>query len=220
MSLQKASNFGNPHIGLFARASDKFLALDASCSPKFLLAFEKLGLPSKQVTIGGSGLVGVFLAMNSNGALLPHFATKDEAEVFRQHVLNVMRMPSRFGAAGNNVSANDFGAVVNPEMKPSEIKSVSDCLGVEAVAARVAGYLTVGSCLLATNKGFACHNRADEEELKELKSILKVDGLPCTANTGVPFVSLGAVANSSFALFGEECTGFEAGRLLQALSLV
>jgi translation initiation factor 6 len=84
----------------------------------------------------------------------------------------------------------------------------------------VAGYLTAGSCVLATNKGFAAHNRTSEEALKELGSILRVSGLNCTLNTGVPFVSIGSVANSKGALVGEACTGFEQGRFAQALSLI
>ena len=88
------------------------------------------------------------------------------------------------------------------------------------VQRNMAGYATVGSCLFATNKGFAAHNRATEEELKELQSILGVPGANCTLNTGVAFVSLGVVANSKSAIFGESSTGFEVGRVEGALGLV
>ena len=88
------------------------------------------------------------------------------------------------------------------------------------VRRRVAGYFTAGSCVLATNKGFAAHNRAGEEELKELQAILHVPGQNCTLNAGTAFVQSGALANSSGCLAGEASTGFELGRLAGALGLV
>lgn len=220
MPIKKSSNFGNPHVGLFARASDKVAIIDVSCSPKFAsAASEALGVPVEKATIGGSGLIGLFLAMNSNGAVVPSFCSKEEISILKSHGLNVATISGRFSAAGNNIAANDFGAIANPEMQPAERKRISDCLGVEVVERHVAGFSTAGSCVVATNKGFAAHNRATEEELKELATILRVAGQNCTANTGVAFVSLGAVANIKGVLLGESCTGFEMGRLSSALSL-
>ena len=56
MSVLKASNFGNPHLGLFARASEKFVAADISSSPKLISALSNLRVPVLQATFGGSGL--------------------------------------------------------------------------------------------------------------------------------------------------------------------
>jgi translation initiation factor 6 len=220
MAIFRSSNFGNPHVGLFAKASDKLAVLDASCSPKFFSAVSQaLGVPVAKTTIGGSSFAGLFMAMNSNGAVVPSFCSKEEISALKSHGLNVCTISGKFSAAGNNIAANDFAAVANPEMQSSERKKISDCLGVEVVERHVAGFATAGSCLLATNKGFAAHNRATEEELKELQSILRVAGQNCTVNTGVAFVSLGAMATSKGALVGESCTGFEAGRLATALGL-
>jgi translation initiation factor 6 len=140
--------------------------------------------------------------------------------VFKEKGMNVAVMTGAFSASGNNIAANDFGAVANPLLPKKELKKISDCLGVEAVPMGVAGYFTSGSAVLATNKGFAAHNRASAEELKELQSILRVPGQNCTLNTGVAFVSLCAIANSHGAIFGEESTGFEVGRAAEALGLV
>jgi translation initiation factor 6 len=219
MPVLKASNFGNPYVGLFAKASESLAAADASASPKLLNLLEKLGVPVAKASFGGAGLTGIFLAMNSNGAILPSFCSNDEAAVFEKAGLNVMKLGGQFSAAGNNIAANDFGAIVNPEMPRSLVGEISDCLGVEAVPMRIAGFATVGSCVLATNSGFAAHNRASEEELKELHAIFKAEGSNCTLNTGVPFASLCAIANSHCAIIGEQSTGFEMGRIASALAL-
>jgi translation initiation factor 6 len=179
-----------------------------------------LGCEVLKATFSGSGLAGIYVCINKHGAVLPSFCSREEIEPFKSRGLEVYLLPGRFSAAGNNIAANDFGAVANPEIPPDVSRGISDCLGVEVSKMRVAGYLTVGSAVIATNKGFAAHNRASEEELKELQSILRVSGLNCTLNTGVPFVSIGAVANSRAAVVGEASTGFEAGRLSEALSLI
>lgn len=220
MPVSKSHNFGNPHIGLFARASDRLVAADVSASPKFLSALEQLGVPVLKTGFSGSGLMGIFLAMNSNGAIVPPTCSKEEIGLLRSHGLNVASISAQFSAAGNNIAANDRAAIANPELSRPTITRISDCLGVEVVQRPVAGYTTVGSCLVATNKGFAAHNRATEEELKELQSILGVPGANCTLNTGMAFVSLGVVANSKSAIFGESSTGFEVGRVEGALGLV
>jgi translation initiation factor 6 len=219
MPFQKASNFGNPHVGLFARASEKMVAADPSASPKLLSALESLGAPVVKASFGGSGLAGIHLAMNSNGAVVPSFCEKSEIAILRSHGLNVLSLSGEFCAAGNNIAANDFGAVINPKIPRATAKKISDCLGVEAAGRRVAGYLTAGSALLATNEGFLAHNRCSGEELKELGGILRVAGVNCTLNTGVAFPSLGAVANSRAAVLGSACTGFEMGRAAEGLSL-
>jgi translation initiation factor 6 len=217
--FQKAANFGNPHVGLFARASDRLVAADPSASPKLFAALESLGAPVVKASFGGSGLAGIHLAMNSNGAVVPSFCEKSEIALLRSHGLNVLSLSGEFCATGNNIAANDFGAVVNPKIPRATVKKISDCLGVEAVGRRVAGYLTAGSALLATNKGFLAHNRCPGEELKELGGILRAAGVNCTLNTGVAFPSLGAVANSRAAVLGGACTGFEMGRAAEGLSL-
>ncbi len=220
MGVLKTTNFGNPHIGLFARASERMVAADASASPKFFASLGQFGADIFPASFGASGLVGVFLAMNSNGAVVPSFADAAEISELKRRGLNVATLPGRFSAAGNNISANDFGAVANPEIPRESIRRISDCLGVEVVPRAVAGYLTAGSCLLATNKGFLAHNRAGEEELKELQSILHVGGTNSTLNAGVAFVSICAIANSRAALVGEASTGFEVGRAAGELGFV
>lgn len=205
---------------MFSRASEKFAAVDVSASPKFIEALHALKVPVMKTTLGGSGMVGIFLAMNSFGAVVPSFSSREEMGALKSWGLNVLSLSGGFSAAGNNLAANDYGCIANPELPRSMARRISDCLGVEVVQSRVAGYLTAGSCILATNSGFLAHNRATEAELKEVASILKVPGENCTLNAGVAFPSLGAAANSKSAVFGEASTGFEVGRASAALGLI
>ena len=162
MQLSKAANFGNPHIGLFCRASDRLVVADASASPKFISSLSLLGVPVHLATFGGSGLAGIHAAMNSNGIVLPGFCSKEEIALFESKGLNVAAFPGKCSAAGNNIAANDFGAVANPSLPSELVRLASDALGVEVAQMAVGKYQTSGSAVLATNRGFACHNRATE----------------------------------------------------------
>lgn len=220
MPLISASNFGNPHVGLFARASEVAVIADASASEKFLSSLLVLEVPVVKATFAGSGLAGIFLCMNSKGAVLPSFCSNEEIATFKRLGFNVAKLSGPFSAVANNISANDFGAIAAPELSRKDEHAASDALGVEIVKMRIAGYSTPGSAVVATNRGFCCHSRASEKELKELQSILRVEGEACTANTGTPFVSLGIIANSKAAVVGEQTTGFEMGRIGSALMVV
>lgn len=220
MEIAKASNFGNPHIGLFAKASEKAVIVDSNASEKLLFALSALGVPLRKSSFGGaSGLSGIYLSFNSKGAIVPSFCEAHEKKNLQSLGLEVGELSGNFCAAGNNICANDFGAIANPSIKQKEIRMISDCLGVEVVQMRIAGYSTPGSAILATNKGFLAHNRCSEEELKEIESVLRVRGTNATLNKGVAFPSLGALANSKGAVFGEACTGFEIGRAAQWLGM-
>ncbi|MCX8197654.1 MAG: translation initiation factor IF-6 [Candidatus Micrarchaeota archaeon] len=220
MPVVKASNFGNPYVGLFSKASERLVCADITASPKLISALESLGAPVLKASIGGAGLSGLFVCMNSNGAVLPSFCSQEEISLFKSHGLNVEVLSGQFSAVGNNLAANDKGAAANPEIPRMELEKISDCLGVEVVPIRIAGYPTVGSCIAATNSGFLAHNRASEQELKELEGIFGVPGSNCTLNTGVPFVSICLAANSKGAVAGESSTGFELGRAAEALRLL
>lgn len=219
MATTHAAFEGNSHIGLFAKASEDFALIPQGSHKKFEAAAHALGCKIERATIAGSNLLGLFCALNSSGIVLPSFTEEHEKHFFKKLGLNVLALPPQFCAVGNNVCANDRGAIVNLEMPHTLVKKISDCLGVEAAHASIAGHSTVGSACIATNKGFAAHNRIKEGELEHIKSVLKVGGSNATVNMGSPFVGLGVVANSRGCMLGEATSGFEGSRIMNALEL-
>jgi translation initiation factor 6 len=173
-----------------------------------------------KVGIGDSNLLGVYLAMNSNGMILPNVMRKSEEAAVKGCGLNVHVSSERHNAHGNNIAVNDKGGIVNPNVSKRELKAMEDTLGVELVPATVAGYTTVGSACIATNTGFLAHYRTSEDEMELLKDALKVYGSKGTVNTGTGFVSYGIVVNKNGYIAGEKTTAFELGRLEEALGLI
>ena len=129
-------------------------------------------------------------------------------------------METKKTAYGNLVLANDKGAVVDPRFKETEIKKISETLGVEAVPTEIAGLPYVGSLAVATNKGVLAHPMLTAEEKKTLENVLKVPVDVGTVNCGVPYVGTGLIANSHAAVAGSMTTGPEMFIIGNALDVV
>lgn len=217
----KAAYFGNPWIGMFIRTNDEITMLPIDSMDKLGdMVRERLKTEVVKVGIADSNLLGVYVAMNSNGAILPNVAREEEIALLKKAGLNVYISKDLHNANGNNIAANDLGGIINPYVERAEAAAIGDVLGVELVPMTVAGFSTVGSACVATNTGFLAHYRSGEDDLARLRDALKVQGSKGTVNTGTGFVAYGAVVNSNGYVVGEDTTAFEIGRLEEALGLI
>jgi translation initiation factor 6 len=172
-------------------------------------------------SIGGSVLAGALACANSNGILLPNYVRDEElTQIKSVFEGNITIMETKKTAYGNLVLTNDKGAVVDPRFKASEIKKISETLGVEAVPTEIAGLPYVGSLAVATNKGVLSHPLLKDEERKILENVFKVPVDVGTVNCGVPYVGTGLLANSHAAVAGSMTTGPEMFIIGNALDVV
>ncbi|VVC02823.1 Translation initiation factor 6 [Candidatus Bilamarchaeum dharawalense] len=217
----KTAYYGNPWIGMFIRTNDEVTMLPID-SMKKLDEVVEAALKTKIVKIGmgDSNLLGVYLAMNSHGVVLPNIVKSEEVESLKKIGLNVHISSSKFNAYGNNIAVNDKGGIINPNVEREDRKKIEETLGVELVPMTIAEFTTVGSACIATNTGYLAHFKASEDELVKLNDALKVSGNKGTMNTGTGFVSYGAVVNKNGYVVGENTTAYEIGRMEDALNLV
>lgn len=210
---------GNPYIGVYCAASERFALLPDAVEAKTSKEIaHTLGVEIISTIIAGSTVVGSLVAMNSNGAIVTNFAERKEISKFPKE-LRVAKMEEKLNAAGNNILANDRGAVIHPAASNHTARLVQEVLGVEVLRRRIAGIETVGSACIATNKGVVCHPRTSEDELRELSSFFKVPASIATLNYGTPYLGACAVANSKGAYVGARSTPIELGRLEDGLGL-
>ncbi len=220
--MNKTVYFGNPWIGMFIKANDTVSILPIDSMSK-LDDIVKENLKTDitiKTTIGDSNLLGVYLAMNSNGIILPNIIRDEEIKEIRKTGMNIYVSKEQQNAHGNNITINDKGGIINPHIRTEERKAIGDVLGVELVPMMIAEYSTVGSCSIATNKGFLSHYKTSEQEMKELEDALKVKGSRGTVNMGTGFLSYGVVVNKNGYVAGENTTAFELGRIEEALDMI
>ena len=211
MTIYLSSLGGSVSIGVYSLATDDIVIV-----PKYvpIKKAERLAqwLKVKLVhsTVGGSVLIGALACANSNGMLLPSFVRDEELQLLKSSFKgNISVMETKKTAYGNLVLANDYGALVDPRFRESDIKKISDTLGVEATTGEVAGLPYVGSLAVATNKGILAHPLLKDPERKQLEDVLKVPLDVGTINCGVPYVGTGLICNSHTAIAGSLTTGPE-----------
>ena len=212
---------GSPYVGVFARASDRAVIVPPGTPDEVVARVrEALGVDVVPLAVGGSNIIGSVLAMNSAGAVVADFADTEEIKLLEGLGLKVGRVAGKFNAAGNNILANDEGALLNPDFSKQAEKSVADVLGVPCERGTLAGLKTVGSAAAVTSKGVLCHPKTGDQELDFLESLLKVEADIGTVNHGAPFIGAGLIANSKGAVAGSLTTGPELNRIENALDLI
>ena len=222
MAVYLSSIVGSASIGVYSLATENIVVIPVMVPEQKAKEFSDwLKVPLVYTSISGSVLIGALACANSNGMLLPNSVRNEELEHIKAAFKgNITVMETKKTAYGNLVLANDKGAVVDPRFKPSEIRLISDTLGVEAVATEIAELPYVGSLAMATNKGVLAHPLLKEEEKKVLENVFKVPVDVGTVNCGIPYVGTGLIANSHAAVAGSMTTGPEMFIIGNALDVV
>jgi len=214
--------FGNACIGVYSLVNDRIAIVPPQVpESKRQKVEEWLKVKVVATTVGKSVVTGALACSNSNGVILPPFATEEEVEAIKSASdFNVTVMDTKKTAYGNLVLANDKGAVADPRLDRGVVNKIGDTLGVEVVSSEIAGLPYVGSLATATNKGVLAHPMLKGEERKVLEDVLKVPVDVGTINCGIPYVATGLLGNSYGAVMGLLTTGPEMFIIGQALDVV
>lgn len=218
--ISLANHKGNPYIGVYCAASNRYALVPRGADKALIGAIRKsLEVEVLQISVGGSSIIGSLVALNSHGIVLSNLATKEEISALPDDV-EVAIMEERYNAAGNNILVSDKAAMLHPSASAETAKKLSDILGVEVVQATIAEISTVGSVALATSKGIICHPRASQDDVDRLREIFGVPVTLATLNYGTPWLGACAIANDRGAVVGERSTPIEIGKLEDGLGLI
>lgn len=211
MDLYLLNIIGSVCIGVYTLVTDKIIIVPKYVSlSKAKKLSELLKVRLIHSTVGDSVLAGALSCANSNGILLPHFVGDKEIKAIKPFFKgNITIMEAKKTAYGNLVLANDLGAVVDPSFTSSEIKKISDTLGVDVVPGKIANLPYVGSLAVATNTAVLAHPLLQNGERKVLEEVLRVPADTGTVNCGVPQIGTGLICNSNAAVTGTLTTGPE-----------
>jgi translation initiation factor 6 len=210
---------GSPYVGVYLKASERGAILPPTAPAATVREVERLlGVPTFRTTVADTEIVGALVVLNSRGIIADQEIDDDEIAVLEK-LAPVVRLRSRQNAIGNNILANDHGALVHPEFSEEAVERVSDALGVPALKGTIAGLGTVGMAGIATNKGVVVHPRATPKEAETIEGLLGVPVHRSTANFGVPVVGACLVANSRAFITGRPTTPVEIVHLQEGLGI-
>ncbi|MGQ9760138.1 MAG: translation initiation factor IF-6 [Candidatus Methanomethylicaceae archaeon] len=222
MPISRVSLYGNPNVGAFLFATDKFALVPPDAPPKFVEeATATLKVPLYKTTICGSVLLGIFIAGNSKGILVPHNAKDEEVALIQASTgLPVIQYNGKNNALGNMILINDSAALVGPKTDQQLKSLIANHLGVEVHEGRIAGLSMPGVCAVANNRALLYHPQATEEETAKLEEIFNIPAHVSTVNCGFPYLRVGMVANSYGVIVGDATTGPEMAHIESSLGLI
>jgi len=211
----------NPNVGVFCRANDSVGFVQKGLLKRIKKKIvETLDVKLVELSIADASIIGSLLAMNSNGVVVTDFADAEAVKTIKDQGFDVCVISDKINAAGNDVLANDHGALVHPTLKDSTIADIKKTLGVPVKPGTIASLKTVGMSAVVTNKGCLCHPKVTDEEKRILERVFDVNVMIGTVNHGSPVIGSGLVANTKGAIIGNMTTGIEMGRIEEALGFL
>lgn len=216
--IQKISILRSNFIGVYGKAWEDVVFLPKNVEEEVAVQIsEGLQVPVEKLFIDNSSLVGTFIALNSNGIVLPRGGADHQFSDFLQD-RNILVLKDKVNAIGNDVIANDKAAMIHKAFTATSQKKIEDALGVEVVKGTIGGIKTVGSAAVLTKKGMLVTPEATEEEMRTLSEYFKVPVKEGTANFGNMYVGSSIIANSKGVFVGKDTTPIEIGRIDDILS--
>jgi translation initiation factor 6 len=222
LPISRISLYGNPNIGAFTFATDKFALIPPDMPQGTAENFSStLGVPSFRVTVGGSVLLGIFLTGNSRGIIVPNNANEEEiAFIERMVKVPVAQYNGKKNALGNMILVNDKVAMVSSGIDPLLRALIAQHLEVKVHEGSIASLTMPGVCAVINNKGLVAHPLTSEEEMTRLGELFNIPIDVSTINCGFPYLRIGMTANSNGAVVGEETTGPEMARIESSLGFM
>jgi translation initiation factor 6 len=211
---------GSPYLGVYLRVGETAAIAPPNIPHGLVREVERLlGVRVLPTSTSDSEVVGAMIAANSKGIVVgDEIDAADRRDLETVAPVTVVRY--RQNAMGNNILANDTGALVHPEFPNEAVVQISKALGVPAERGTVAGLGTVGMAGVATNRGVVLHPKATEREATVVRNLLGVPVHRSTANFGVPIVGACLVANSRGILVGRPTTPVEIVHLQEGLDIL
>ena len=220
MAISTGDILGNSQVGVYLTVVGNNLFYPSSLDkPAIEEISQCFDLEMNPMLIGGSSLLGSLIVGNNKGIAVADIATEEDLDKLSSFG-EVVILESGVNAAGNLVECNDHGAIVSKSIPTPGVELIGEVLGVKTARTRVAGQDTVGSLLVANNKGILSHPDITSSEVKEIEAVMSVPVMVGTVCFGSPYVGAGCVTSEKDALVGSGSTGPELNRIEDALGLI
>ncbi|KAG9049359.1 Eukaryotic translation initiation factor 6 [Tulasnella sp. UAMH 9824] len=212
-------------IGVFAKLTNSYCLTAVGGSTNFHSVFEsELAdvVPVVQTTIGGTRIIGRLTAGNRHGLLVPASTTDQELQHLRNALpdtVALQRVEERLSALGNVIAANDYVALVHPDIDRETEEIIADVLKVEVFRQTLADNVLVGSYCAITNQGGLVHPKTSINDQDELSTLLQIPLMAGTVNRGSDVIGAGLVVNDWCAFTGFDTTATEISVIEAAFKL-
>ncbi len=200
---------GNLNLGLYGYVTDSYGLISRAVKPVLFKKLEKLfDVPLVQTSIGGTDLIGVFVAGNEKSLVVPSVITDDETAMLDDNNIPYAVSDSMITALGNVVLTDETHTMVSPECDDNLITFFEKAFGTTVMTGTIAGLGTLGSMGLINEKRLLVPPVINPQENEIMGTFFKkhiVHGM--LMNT--PYLSAGVLFNSHGAVVSKAVGGTE-----------
>jgi translation initiation factor 6 len=221
MHVLKANVHGNPNIGLYCFATNKFCLMGREVPDKIAEEAEKiLKVKVHRITMCGTSLVGAFIAGHQDSILVPNIAFEKELLHLKKLKIPYTVLDTDLTALGNNILCSDTASCINPDFTEKERKQIEDALKVNTEKATIADLNTVGSLAALNSNSMVAHPDILKKEKDRLKKLFNLDIKDATINMGNPYIRSGLVCNDHGFMIGSSSSGVEITNIDEYLGFI
>lgn len=209
---------GNPNIGIYMYANDKFCLVGPKISEIKKKEIEKtLKVPVYNLTVLGTELIGVFLTGNNEFLMAPEmhdFEKKEFEKICAKHDVKLIVLNEIQNTFGNNICVGDGEILINPDYLKKFEDDVKKKTGFKTIKIKNDEFKAVGSTCRFLNGKYFISQQYKEAEVKTI--IDKIGGVG-TINSGSNFISSGVVGNSFGVIIGSMSSTVEIQAIVENL---
>jgi len=217
MQVLKINFNGNPNIGLYGLATDKYCLVGHDVSSSTITRMKEiLRVPVHKCYMAGTELIGALCVANSEILLVPEIIREEELHELDKLKIKYAVLKTKMTALGNNILLKEDVAMISPNFGSDIIEQLKN-LKINAQKGSIAKSITTGSCAVIGRGGGIAHRDASDYEIKKMEKIFNVELDIGTVNLGNPYLGSGIIANSKGLLVGDLTSGYEILRIESSL---
>lgn len=209
---------GNPNIGIYMFANDKFCLLGYRVDPKKKKEIENvLGVPVIEALVLDTQLLGVFIAGNNDFLLIPELFEREMdffTKLTKKYEMELITVKSRLNTVGNNVCVGNKKLLVNPDYMKDTLLELNKKTGYDVVKIGNSEFKSVGALCVFKNSKYFISQEYDDLDLKQIKK--EISGIG-SINSGSAFVGSGIVGNSKGLILGSLSSTIEIQNVVETL---
>lgn len=202
MHVAKINVQGNSLVGLYILPLDTAVLIGPEVAQKDRNTLEAIfKVPIIQVTIAGTGLLGVFAATNGKTLVVPSIIFPHEENALKEAGIMYTKIKTNLTCLGNNIVASKKGVLLNPGFEDSALEELQDAFTLPFKVYSLGDMPTIGSFLACNSTHGLCSHEFSDEKISEMENHLGVKITTGTVNLGSTQIHSGlAVSDAGFVI--------------------
>lgn len=212
---------GNPNIGIYMFANDKFCLIGLDIAKEKQKEIEKcLNVPVYKTTILNTQLIGIFACGNNDFLIVPQTYTNEEKnlkEICEKHKTKLIIAKEILNTFGNNICMSQNKIITNDKYSNSFLEQLQKETKYKIIKIQNPNFDAIGSTFKFLNNKFFISQEYTKEQIKTISK--EIGGIG-TINKGNYFIASGIIGNIYGLIIGTQSSTVEIQNIVESLDYI